>query len=143
MSRSEFEAARGRRKRSESDGEIHELVRPIANGNYFWARLCDATGIVLLLGHTIDDVLLLCGLGDAWFVNRAYYVDLIIFPRVIAAIDVDDVVCPIDTKHRIGSIPGYIMHPRGVCGVGHVQQAEDHEGDISLWHVGCWPTNPL
>ena len=95
-------------------------MRPITNGNYFRARLGDATRVVLLLGHAIDDVLLLCGLGDAWFVNRAYYVDLIILPRVIATIDVDDVVCTIDTKYRIGGIPVYIMHPRGVCGSGHV-----------------------
>jgi len=143
MSRSKFEAARGRRKRSKGDGEIHELVRPITNGNYFWARLGDATRVVLLLGHAIDDVLLLCGLGDARFVNGAYYVDLIILPQVIVAIDVHDVVCAIDTKYRIGRIPVYIMHPRGVCGGGHVQQAEDHEGGISLWHVGCRPTHPF
>ena len=120
MSRSKFEATRGWRKGSESDGEIHELMRPIANGNYFWARLCDATGVVLLFGDTIDDVLLLCGLGNPWFVHRAYYVDLIVLPRVIATIDVDDVVCPINTKHRIRSIPMYIMHPRGVCGGCHM-----------------------
>ena len=120
MSRSEFEATRGWRKRSKCDGEIHELVRPITNGNYFWARLCDATGVVLLLGHAIDDVLLLCGLGDAWFINGANYVDLIILPRVIATIDVNDIVCPIDAKHRIGSIPVYIMHPGGIGGGCHV-----------------------
>ena len=143
MARSEFEAARGRCKRSKCDGEIHELMRPITHGNDFRARLSDTAGVVLLLGHAVYDVLLLCGLGDARFVDGADDVDLIILPRVVAAIDVHDVVCSIDTKYGIGGIPMYIMHPRRVCGGGHVQQAEDHEGGISLRHVGCRPTHPL
>ena len=119
-------------------------MRPVTNSYDFWTGLGDTARVILLLGHAVYNILLLRSLSDAWFVNGADDVDLIVLPRVIAAVDVDDIVCSIDAKYGVGGIPMDIMHSRRICCGGHMQQTEDHEGGISLLrHVGCRPTHPF
>ena len=110
MTRTKLEAARRRREGSESNGEVHELMRPITHGDDFRIGLSDATGVILFFRHTVNDVFFLQGFADARLVDGANNVHLVILPGVIAPIDVDDVVCAIDAKQRIGRVPVDVVH---------------------------------
>lgn len=133
MTGTKLEAARSGCEGSKSDGEVHQLMRPITHGNDFRIGLGDATRVILFFGHTINDVFFLQGFADARLVDGADYVDLVVLPGMIAAIDVDDVVGAIDAKEGVGGVPMNVMHPlRRIRGGGQVQHGEDHEGGIPL-----------
>ena len=81
-----------RRKRTEGDGEVHELVRLVADGNDPRIGIGDAARVVLLLGHVVDDVLFSVVFVRARLVHRTNDVDLVVFERNVVLVDVDNVI---------------------------------------------------
>lgn len=51
LARLELKPSRLRRERSECNRKVHQLVRLIADGNYPWIRICNATCIVFFFRH--------------------------------------------------------------------------------------------
>ena len=133
MTGSKFEAARSGCEGSKSDGEVHELMRPITYGNDFRIGLGDATRVILLFRHTVNDVFFLQRVADARLVDGTDDVDLVVLPGVIAAIDINNIVGAIDAKQGIGRVPMNVMHTSGgIGGGGQMQQGEDHQAGIPL-----------
>lgn len=104
VTRMKLQSTGGGRERAESDGEIHQLMRPIAQRHDLGSGLRDSTRVVLLFGDTVNDVLLLIFHGDTRFVDGTHNVHLIVLPRVIATVDLDHVI-RWGSKHGIGCIP--------------------------------------
>lgn len=92
LSGPEFESAGLRRERTEGDGEVHELVGLVADGDDARIGIGDATRIVLFFGHVVDDVLFGVLLVRARRVHGTNDVDLVVFERNVVLVDVDDVV---------------------------------------------------
>ena len=81
-------------------------MRLVAHCNDSRMRLGDATGFILVFGHAVNDRGLFVLRGQvALPVNRAYDVDLIILPGLVALVDVDDVVGVVDAKDWVGGVP--------------------------------------
>ena len=59
MTGTKLEAARSGCEGSKSDGEVHQLMRPITHGNDFRIGLGDATRVIFFFGHTVNDVFFL------------------------------------------------------------------------------------
>ena len=89
---SELEAAGLRRERSERDGEVHELVGLVADGDDARIGIGDAASVVLLLGHVVDDVLFGVVLVRAGRVHGTDDVHLVVLERNVVLVDVDNVV---------------------------------------------------
>ena len=69
-------------------------------------RLGDATRFILVFGRAVNDGSLFVLRGQvALPVNRAYDVDLIILPGLVALVDVNDVVGFIDAKDGVCGVP--------------------------------------
>ncbi len=133
MTRPELEATWCWCEWPESDGEVHQLMGPIANGNDFGIGLCDPTRIIFLFCHTIDDVLFLRGVCVcARLIDRAHNVDLIILPRVVATIDLDDVVMFVSSKEGVRGVPMDVVHTSWVSRRCHMQQCQHHEEGVPL-----------
>jgi len=121
FARLELHAARSGCERPKGDGEVHQLVRFVADGNDARVLASDPASLVLLFGHAVNDVLLHvlggrtnnCGGGrilGGWLllllsVDRTDDVDLVVFPRLVAPVDVDDVVSVIDPEDGVGRVP--------------------------------------
>jgi len=113
LSGSEFKSAGLRRERAEGDGEVHELVRLVANGDDSRIGIGYTTRVVLLLGHVVDDVLLGVILVRSRRVNRADDVHLVVLERDVVLVDVDYVVRVVYPEYGVGGIPMYVMHSSG------------------------------
>ncbi len=100
-----FEATRSWSKRSERDGEVHEVIRPIANCDDSRIWLSDSARLELFFGDQVDDVPLLPGFIQVGLVDGANDVDLIIFRWMIAGVHVNDVVSLIDSEDRVRGVP--------------------------------------
>lgn len=55
--REELQSPRLRRERPERDGKVHQLVGLVADGDYPGIGVRYPAGLVLVLGHVVDDVL--------------------------------------------------------------------------------------
>lgn len=71
-------------------------------------RIGDATRIKLFTADTVNDMPL--GVSDFAFRHGANDVDLVIFARKIAAVDIDNMIRVVESKHRIGFIPMDIVN---------------------------------
>ncbi len=65
---------------AKGDGHIQELVRLVAHRHHLWVMGEDAALVILLLGDTVDDVLLHLVLPSSPRVDWADYVCLVILP---------------------------------------------------------------
>ena len=118
----EFKAAGSGGERSEGDGEVHQPVRLVANGNNCWLGIGDSARVKLLTADAVDDVffrVLDAGLGD-W----ADDVDLVILPGFIANIDVDNVIGVVNSEHGVGLVPVDVVK---LLGVSHGSQTTDDD----------------
>ena len=92
LSGSEFQSAGLGRERAERDGEVHELVRLVADGDDPRIGVGNAARVVLFLGHVVDDVLFSVVLVSSRSVDGANNVDLVVLERNVIFVDVNDVV---------------------------------------------------
>ncbi len=74
-----FEASWSWGKRSERDGEVHEVIGSVANCDDSRIRLSDSARLKLFFGNKVDDVPLLSGFVQVGLVDGADDVDLIVF----------------------------------------------------------------
>ena len=91
--------------------------------------MCDPTRFILLLCHTVNDVLLLFS-RCSWLVHRANKIDLVILPGMVSSIDSNDILVGvmIQFEYWIGAIPvDSVDSGGGVCGSGKVEQSEDKQ----------------
>ena len=102
-------AVGGRREGPERDGEVHELVRLGALRDHPGVGAHDAAGVVLLLVDAVDDVGLHLVGQRAPLVERADDIDLIVLPRLVAAVDVDDVVGVVYPKYGVARVPVHVV----------------------------------
>ena len=107
-----FKTARGGCERSEGDGEVHQSVRLVANGNNCRLGIGDSARVKLLTADAVDDVLF--RVLDAGFGDWADDVDLVIFPGFIADIDVNNVIGVVDSEHGVGLVPVDVVELFGV-----------------------------
>lgn len=96
----ELESARGRRERPECDGEVHELLRLVADRDDPRVRVRDATRLVLCLAHVVDDELLRLVVERARLVHRTDDVHLVVLERQVALVHVDYVVRVVDPESK-------------------------------------------
>lgn len=98
-----FEAAGGRAKTSEGDGEVQELVGFAANSDDSGLGVGDSARFEFLTTDTVDDMPFgVLGIG---FGNWTNNVDLIVFPRKITSVDIDDMISIVQPEHGICSVP--------------------------------------
>ena len=62
----------------------------------------------------------------SWFVHWTHNVYLVVFPRMVAAIDVENVVRSVDSKYGIRRVPMDVVHPRRVRRCRQMKQREDN-----------------
>ena len=102
-------------------------MRLVAQCHDLGARLRYPAAVILLLGDTVDDVLL-----HATYVPRLVHgtdnVDLVILPWVVAPVDVNDVVRPVDPEHGIGGVPVDVVDVGGGGGCRHQLQEQGEDG---------------
>lgn len=98
LSGSEFKPTGLRREWTEGDGEVHELVRLVADGNDPRVWIGNAARVVLFLRHVVNDVLFSIVFVRAGRVNRANNVDLIVFKWNVVLVDVNNVICVVYPK---------------------------------------------
>ena len=84
------------------------MVGFAAHGNNLRLGIGDATRIKLFTADTVDDMPL--GHSDVRLRHRANDVDLVVFPRKIAGIHINDVIGVVQPKHRIGFVPMNIVN---------------------------------
>jgi len=99
----ELHPARGGGERAEGDGEVHQLLRLVTDCDDARGRRGDATRLVLFFGDGIDNVTLCVGVAQ--LVIGADYVHLVVLPRLVAPVNVNDVVRVVYSENRIGSVP--------------------------------------
>ena len=103
-------AARRRCEGSKGDREVHEFVRFVTDRDDPRVWLSNATGLELVFGHAVNNGLFFVPVPDfAGTIDGAYNVDLIVLPRLVAPVDIDDMVGVINAKDRIGSVPVDVM----------------------------------
>ena len=110
----ELHAPRGGGEGSKGDSEIHELMGLVAYGNHSRVRLGDATGLELIFGHAVNNRLFFVLMKGTWTwaglaIDWTNDVHLIVLPRLVAGIDVNDMVGIINAKDRVGSVPVDVM----------------------------------
>ena len=100
------------RKWSKCDGEIQQLVRFAANGYNFGPRISNATRFIFFTADTVNDMPF--GHLDIGFGNWANDIDLIIFPRQVARVDIHNVIGVVQSEHGVGSVPVDVMNFSGL-----------------------------
>lgn len=111
MTRFELEGAGRWRERSEGDGEIHDFVWLVTDSNNFGIWVGDSARVVLLLGHTVDHILLVVqSVSLTRLVHRTNNVGLVILPRQVALIDINDVIGVVNPEYGIGHVPVDIVN---------------------------------
>ena len=90
----------------EGDGEVHEGAGLVADGHYLGSGACHTTGLELLLGDAVDDVLLLG-------VFRTDQVELVVLPGKVPGVDVQHVI--LRPELGVGGVPveEVCLHGRG------------------------------
>ena len=87
-------------------GEVHEFMWLVAHGNHSRMRLRDATRLILIFGYAVDHWSLFLLLGCmSVSVDRAYDIHLIILPRLISPVHINNVISVINAKNRVGCVP--------------------------------------
>jgi hypothetical protein len=96
-------------ERPEGYGEVHQLMRLCALGDDAGIWVADATRVELLLVDTVDDV----GLDEVRprtpLVQRADDVHLVVLPRLVASIHVNNVIRVVYPKYWIARVPVHIV----------------------------------
>lgn len=102
-------------KRPKCDGEVHQFVRLVADGDDSGVGIGYPTRLVLFFGHIVNDVLLGILIVRSRHVHGAYYVDLIVFKLNVSLVYVYYVVRIVDTKTEnkkeniISDMPSYSL----------------------------------
>jgi len=123
-------------ERSEGDGEIHEPVGLVADGNDGWLRVGDAAGVKLLTADTVDDVLL--GVLDAGLGGGADDVGLVVLPWFIASVDVDDVVGVVNPEHGVSLVPVNVVKLLRFSGNDKTAYHHQNKAQTLLIHCECF-----
>ena len=105
---SEFKTARGGGKWSEGDGEVHQPVRLVANGNNLRLGVGDSARVKLLAAYAVDDVRFRISHTRFW--DWTDDVDLVVLPRLVARVDIDNVIGVVKSEHWVGSVPVNVMN---------------------------------
>lgn len=110
-SRFELHASRCGGEGPECDGEVHELVGPIALGNDPGVRICDMAIVVLFPAHIVDYVSFYVSLPHPFMIPGANNVGLIVLCwKVALSIDIDNVVGIVDAKYGVRCVPVDVVH---------------------------------
>ena len=102
MARFELEASGDGTEGSKRDGEVLETLRSITNGHNLGSRVGYPAGVKLLLGDTVDHMFLL---GVEWTDD----VDLVVLPRKISLVHIENMIGVVHSEHGICRIPIKIM----------------------------------
>ena len=110
----ELHAPRGGGEGAKGDSEIHELMGLVAYCNHSRVRLSDATGLELIFGHAVNNRLFFVLMPQIRFtwglaIDWTNDVHLVVLPRLVAWVDVNDMVGIINAKDRVGSVPVDVM----------------------------------
>ncbi len=134
LSGSELHPPWGGGERPEGDGEVHQLVWLGALGNDAGVGVGDAAGVKLLLVHAVYDVGL-NGLGPGTpLIERADDVDLVILPRLVALIHINDVIRVVYSEDGIARVPVHVVVLAHRHARRHQQvqeQEQDHDGSAA------------
>ncbi len=116
----ELHPAWGGGEGAEGDGEVEHVVWLVADGRNLGLPTHYAAGLVLLLAHIVDDILLRsCGGCRALIPGTAAVlgtdeVCLVKLVRQVACVDVDDVVSVVDAEDGVGSVPVDVVVPGAI-----------------------------
>ena len=108
----ELQASRCGRERSESDGKVQQLMGLTANGHNFRFRIGDPARIILFPTDTVDDMPF--WVASARLGHGANQVDLVIFPGLVADVDIHHMIGIVQPEHGVGSVPVDIMNFSGL-----------------------------
>ena len=98
-----FQTARGWRKRSKSDGKVQELMRFAAYRHNFGFGICNAARFKFFPTNTVDNVAF--GHFRIGFGHWTNNVCLVIFPRQITGVDINDMISVVQPEHWICTVP--------------------------------------
>ena len=77
----------------------------VANGNNSRIGIGDPAGVVLLLADAVDDIRFDIVRMGSRPIDGANNVDLIVLPRLVTAVDVNNVIGIVDPKDWVCSVP--------------------------------------
>jgi len=83
-------------------------VRLVADGHNLGFGIGDPAGVELLFADTVDNMRL--WVSDSCFGERANDVHLVIFPGLVAGVDVHNVVRVVQPEHGIGPVPVNVVN---------------------------------
>ena len=113
----------------------------VADGNNRWLRIGDAAGVKLFTADAVDDMPL--RVLDARLGDGANDVGLVIFPRFVTNVDINNVVGVVKPEHRVGSIPVDVVNlPARDIGGGGSNDEGDEKHDAGI-HLGSRTKNQL
>ena len=115
----------------------------VANGNNSRIGIGDPAGVVLLLADAVDDIRFDIVRMGSRPIDGANNVDLIVLPRLVTAIDVNNVIGIVDPKDWVCSVPVNVValpQSSGHLKEETVNQNEKKEVETAhysspLWHL--------
>ena len=123
----ELQASRSWGEGSEGDGEVHEPVRPVADGHNPGLGIGDPAGLVLFLADTIDDMLL--WVAGARLGDRTDEVDLIVL------LHINDMIGVVDSEHWAGVVPVNKVHL--LCSGSRDGESRQRQEQLLWCHFFC------
>ena len=106
----------------------------VADGNNRWLRIGDAAGVKLFTADAVDDMTL--RVLDARLGDGANDVGLVIFPRFVTNVDINNVVGVVQPEHRVGLIPVDVVKLLGFSNSGQAEAGDDEAQNL-LFHLEC------
>ena len=91
-------------------------MRFVAHGNHSRIGLRDSACFVFVFGDTVNDGSFFIFVPEfPGTINRTNDVDLVILPRFIFVINVNDVVSVVYPEDGVASVPMNVMNIKGMC----------------------------
>ena len=116
LSRFKLESSGSGAEGSECDGEVHELLRFVANCHNFWPWISHSAIVKLFFRNTVDDMLFKR-------VMRTNEIQLIILPWKVSVIHIHDMISIVYSEYGIGGVP--IDHMNLCEGITDVTDTEE------------------
>ena len=112
-------------------------MRLVADGHDGRLGVGDAARVKLLPADTVDDVLL--RVLDARLGDGADDVGLVVLPRLVADIDINDVIGVVQPEHRVGLVPVDVVQLLGLDSASRGSDEDrDNQAQTDLVHFECF-----